>query len=93
MKLLFFILLCVVMQSVAALEITDDFLQKNSVDLSKQALILHDPDNRLSPETVVERMSQPDFRSDQLLLDGQQQLALHPLINRTPTEQWGIRSG
>lgn len=92
MRLLLFILLCIAIQPVAALEITDNFLQKNSVDLSKEALILHDPDNVLEPEAVAERMSQPDFHSDELMLDGKQYWFYIPLLNRTQTALWSIRS-
>lgn len=92
MRLLFFLLLCLFTQPVFALEITDDLLQKNSVDLSKEALILHDPENRLTPEAVVARMSQPDFRSDKRILAGKQYWFYIPLINRTQTVRWSIRS-
>lgn len=89
---LLFIVLCIALTPVAALEITDDFLQNNSVDLSKETLLLNDPDNRLSPSKVVERMSQPDYQSDELIAAGQQYWFYIPLINRTATARWGIRS-
>ncbi|MEZ5537830.1 MAG: response regulator [Thiolinea sp.] len=79
-------------QPVFALEITADFLQKNSVDLSKEALTLHDPDNVFEPEAVAERMSQPDFRSDERMPAGKQYWFYIPLINRTQTARWSIRS-
>lgn len=74
-----------------AFEVTADLLDKYSVDLSKETLFLNDPDNRLSPESVVERMSQADFQSDPLIATGQQYWFYIPLINRTDTPQWAIR--
>lgn len=91
--LLLYLLLSMVQHGQAlALEVTDDFLQAYSIGLSKETLRLNDPDNRLSPETVIERMGQADFQSDPLLAAGKQYWFYIPFINRSTTAQWAIRS-
>lgn len=89
---LLYLLLSMVCGQALALEVTDDFLQAYSIGLSKETLRLNDPDNRLSPETVVRRMDQADFQSDPLLAAGKQYWFYIPLINRSTTAQWAIRS-
>lgn len=84
--LLLYLLLSMVQHGQAlALEVTDDFLQAYSIGLSKETLRLNDPDNRLSPETVIERMGQADFQSDPLLAAGKQYWFYIPFINRSTT--------
>lgn len=79
-------------QTTFALDITDAFLEKNSVDLSQESLILNDPHNQLSPEVVVELMSQSDYHSDKIIRTGQQYWYYIPLINHSKHTEWTIRS-
>jgi len=89
---LMFGILCVLMPSAKAVELTSAKAAMAVQRIDEQTWVLHDPDYRLSAHEVIEQISQPGFESVQWVPGGIHYWFYTPLYNISDETKWAIRA-